>query len=158
MASHNSFALPEISPKSCLKYELEECWCSRSKSRRSSRVNCYSHSPYKNHINLVKEKIIMIIIQNKMLSFLELAIGPLGQFKVFSVCISFVLLEALKRNYYTSSNIQQCHVSYKRRSQMDTSLASRLLARLAGNLADSVCWNEINPDPCSPPSEQHYPF
>lgn len=45
-----------------------------------------------------------------MLSFLELAISPLGQFKVFSSYISFVPTEALKRNYYTSSNILLCHV------------------------------------------------
>lgn len=87
MASHNSIAPTEISPKNCLKYELEESWCSWSKSHRSSRVNCYSHCPYKKNISLVK----IIIIQNKMLSFLELAVSPQGQFKVFSEHISFVL-------------------------------------------------------------------
>lgn len=45
-----------------------------------------------------------------MLSFLELTVSPLGQFKVFRECISFMLLEALKRNHYTPSNILQCHV------------------------------------------------
>lgn len=47
-----------------------------------------------------------------MLSFLELTVRPLGQFKVFRECISFMLLEALKRNRYTPSNILQCHVLY----------------------------------------------
>ena len=82
-----------------------------------------------------------------MLSFLELAISPLGQFKVFSEYISFMLLEALKRNYYTSPNILQCRVLYKKRNQMHTSLDSPLLSRLAGSLADSDCWSAINPDP-----------
>lgn len=50
-----------------------------------------------------------------MLSFLELAISPLGQFKVFSECISLMLLEALKRNYYTFSNILQCCLLYKKK-------------------------------------------
>lgn len=93
-----------------------------------------------------------------MLSFLELAINPLGQFKVFSEYISFVLLEALKRNYYTSSNILQCCVLYKKRNQMDTSLDSLCLSSLAWSFVDSDYWNAINPNPGSPPSEQHYPF
>lgn len=93
-----------------------------------------------------------------MLSFLELAISLPGQFEVFSEYISFVLLEALKRNYYTSSNILQCRVLYKKRNQMDAPLDSLLLSRLAGSVADSDCWNTVNTNPCSPPSEQHYPF
>ena len=93
-----------------------------------------------------------------MLSFLELAISPLGQFKVFSEYISFVLLEALKRNYCTSSNILQCRVLYKKRNQRDTPLDSLLLSRLAGSLADPDCWNAISPTPCSPPSEQALAF
>lgn len=118
-------------------------------------MNCYSHSPYKKNINLVKKE---KIIENKTLSFLELAISLPGQFEVFSEYISFVLLEALKRNYCTSSNILQCRVLYTKRNRVDAPLDSLLLSRLAGSVADSDCWNTVNPNPCSPPSEQYYPF
>lgn len=74
-----------------------------------------------------------------MLSFLELAVSPLGQFKGFNEYISFILLEALKRNYYASSNILQRHVLYKERNQVDISLRTLLLSRPAGRLLDSQC-------------------
>lgn len=90
-----------------------------------------------------------------MLTFLELAISWVGQFKVFSEYISLMLLEALKRNYYISSNIFQRRVLYKKRNQIDTLLNSLLLSRLAGSFADSDCWNKINPNPSCPPSEQY---
>lgn len=151
MASHNSIALPEISPRNCLKYDLGECWCSWSKSCQSSRVNFYSHSPYKNNINQGKKE------KKKMLTFLELAISWVDQFKVFSEYISLMLFEALKRNYYTSSNIFQCCVLYKKRNQIDTPLNSLFLSRSAGSFAYSDCWSTIDPN-LNPPSEQHYFF
>lgn len=91
-----------------------------------------------------------------MLSFLELAISWVGQFKVFCEYIFFMLLEALKRNYYTSSNIFQCRALYKKRNQIDTLLDSLFLSRLADSSADSDCWKTINPNPSCPLSEQHY--
>lgn len=93
-----------------------------------------------------------------MLSFLELAVSPLGQFKVFKEYISFILPEALKRNYHASSSILQCHVLYKKRIQVDISLSTHLLSRPAESLSDSRCWNITNLSTRSPPSEQHCPF